>query len=155
MPLYGEAPQSIAPGQIGTFMGIRAIPSTPIVAANESIPATVSSPPSVGASRPVVIAANVGGHGSTQRQIIWRVFGTVAVNINLEASIDDVPANYVVVDNYTGTGNSGARVIQADLSTADGPQAQSVAKIVSSARFWRVTNAGATAVSITADMTCQ
>jgi hypothetical protein len=148
MPLYGNTPpQSIYPGQLGTMMGVRAIPGTPVAAANETFAGSAKS-------RPVVIAAQPGFHPSTQRQVTWRVFGSGSLDINLQASIDDKDANYVTVANYTGTGNSGSLIVQADIAAAAGPQAQSVAQIVSSARFWRVVNAGSS-TSITADIVSQ
>jgi len=147
MPLAGTPTQSIYPGDIGTFMGQLAIAGTSIAAANESLPAG-------GSSRTVVIAAAAYGHPVTQRQIIWQVFGSGSLDIQLEGSIDGV--NFEVVDTYSGTGNSGPRIVQADTAATAGPQALSAAKIVSAARFWRVYNpilSPPTPQSITANMT--
>jgi len=145
MPLYHiGAPQSIYPRDIGTFMGLRAIPGGPAdreVDTDELFPAGDSS-------RPVVIAALHGNHPTTQRTIIWRVFGlgSGSCDIQLQASIDDVDANYVTIDTAT---SDGQRHVQADGVTG----AQGTPALVSSARFWRIHNAGST-VTLLADMNC-
>jgi len=146
MPLFGQGdPVSIYPGDIGTFVGLRAIPGGPVSRETD----TDELLPSGEASRPVVIAAAAYGHPSTQRTIIWRVLGlgSGAANLQLQASIDNVDANYETVDTATANGQ---RHVQADGVT--GPQGTPA--LVSSARFWRVYNAGS-AVTILADMSAQ
>src|ERR1700722_6515729 len=99
MPIYGIGPPvALNPGDRAFFVGTPAIAGTPITAAGEVMAAGAKS-------RPLVIAARPSeGGGTTQRQLIWRVFSVVAVNINLQASIDDVDANYTTISNYTGSG---------------------------------------------------
>jgi hypothetical protein len=143
MPLSTAAPISIYPGSVGQFLGTNFVPGSPPVTGYELFPAS-------GVSRTVVIPAIVGGHATTQRQIIWRVFGVGSLGaIQLQCSIDNVDANFVTVDSYTGTGNSGSQTIQSGGVTGS----QATDEVVSAARFWRIVNAGAT-VGIVADMTC-
>lgn len=152
MGLYGVAPaNSIYPGQIGYMFGSPAMPTGPT--ALQSI--QTDSVSASGVSRPVTVASQPMGHPSTQRQIIWRVFGAGSLNINLQASVDDVDANYVTIANYTGTGNSGPLIVQADISPSPGtPEPLATANIVSAARFFRTTNAGVSTVSVTTDISC-
>jgi hypothetical protein len=155
--IYGKAaPQAIYPGWRGLLMGLRSVPGffgsggsgAPNLASvsPETLPAST-------ASGPVVIAAAPQGHPPTQRQLIWRVFPTGSVNLNLQVSIDDVDANYITIDNYTGSSNSGSRVIAADIGSSAPPGPQLSIKILSSARFIRVKEGSGTA-SATAICDC-
>jgi hypothetical protein len=108
------------------------------------------------ASGPVVIAAMGGRHPSTQRQLIWRVFplNGGAVNVSLQASIDDVAANYTTIDTYNGTGNSGPRELVADIqNSGTPPQPQSAGKNLGAARFLRVINNAGSSATLIADCT--
>ena len=148
MGIYGKnSGKSIYPGSTGILLGTTALPGTQVTAAHETLPANT-------ASSYVVVAARPGGFGSTQRQITWRIFGDVS-GLQLQASVDEVDANYVTIDTSVGTSTPEVRVIQADISATSGPGAQSALKIVSSARFFRVKNASGSPISATVDITCQ
>jgi Mrp family chromosome partitioning ATPase len=150
MGLFGVAqPISIYPGQIGTMFGAAPMPTGPT-----GLQATQFDTVIAGAqSRPVVIAAVSGGFSTSQNQVIWRVFATGAVNVSLLASVDGNDADYVVIDNWTGTGNSGPRIIQADYDATPGPAPIVTAKIVSAARFFICQNSGGLTVALYSDIT--
>jgi len=101
-------------------------------------------------SGPVVIAAMGGRHPSTQRQLIWQVYASGSVGLNLQVATADNDGDYVTIDTYSGSGNSGPRVITADINASGdgGPGTQASLKILSSARFIRVqdTGSGSTAI---------
>lgn len=148
MPIYGQFPtQSLYPGSVGKLLGVNAVPGTPITAANETLPAHT-------ATSVIVVAARPGDHASTQRQITWRIFGSTS-GIQLQASIDEVAANYVTIDTSAGSPSTEIRVVQADNSSTAGPGLQSALKIVSSARFFRVLNNNGSPFTGTIDLTCQ
>lgn len=148
MGIYGINPtQSLYPGQTKKMLGISALRGTPITAANETLPADT-------ASSPVVVASQPGAHPSTQRQVTWRIFGDVA-GLILQASVDNVDANYQPVDVSVGESGPEVRNIQADNSTTAGPGLQTALKIVSSARYFRVYNSTGSPISATVDITCQ
>lgn len=159
---YGSAaPVAIQPGDRALILGYKNIPAF----AGNVVPGgnASSAQDSEGdyadtlgagkASGPVVIAAMGGRHPSTQRQLIWRVFNAGASNISLQVSIDDVAANYVTIDTYNGSGNSGPRVITADNSASSPPNAQATLKNLSAARFIRVLNNAAGSVTAIVDCT--
>lgn len=108
------------------------------------------------AARPLIIAAMGGRHPQTQRQLVWRVFPTGSANLNLQVSIDDVDANYITIDSYSGSTASGPRVIVADIqNTGNPPQAQSTGKNLATARFIRVKEgSGSAPATAIADCTC-
>jgi hypothetical protein len=148
MGIYGKnQTQTLYPGQTKRMLGVVAIPGTPITKANETLAASQ-------ASSVVVVASQPGYHPSTQRQITWRIFGDVA-GLDLQASVDDVDANYISIDTSAGTSGTEVRVVQADNSAADGPGLQSALKIVSSARFFRVLNTNGSPITGAVDITCQ
>lgn len=150
MGIYGkQAVQALYPSQTKKMLGVTAMPGTPVVDANESIAASQ-------ASSPVVVVAQPGGHPSTQRQIIWRIFSASGQSgLQLQASVDDVATHYVTIDTSAGGSAVEVRIVQADTTTTPGPQALSAAKIVSSARFFRVLNSNGSPVSASVDITCQ
>ena len=102
------------------------------------------------ASGPVVIAAMGGRHPSTQRQLIWQVYANSAVGLNLQVATADNPGDYVTIDTYSGTGNSGPRVIGADIGTAAEPGSQATIKNLGAARFIRVLDTGSGSTAIVA-----
>jgi len=111
---------------------------------------TAENLPGNAASVPIVIAPRTPNQNSL-RTVVWRAFPAGAtVDLAFQVSIDANPLNFVTVDTYSGTGNSGNREIQADQVTG----AQSAA--MSSARFCRVLNLSGTAVSsLIVDFTAQ
>jgi hypothetical protein len=143
MGLYGSGPRcinpvhSIYPGMVGKMLGTSALPGTPVVAQNETLP-------SGEASAPIVVPSQPGFHPSTQRQITWRVFGagtaSTAEPLELQASVDEVATNYVTIDTSIGAASPEIRCVTADISADLGPDLQAVKRIVSSARFFRVFN---------------
>jgi len=160
---YGSFPPvAMQPGDRALVLGLRNIPGfqgsvTPGGSGSSTdsegdYPQTLASGQ---ASGPVVIAAMGGRHPSTQRQLIWRVFGAGSINVSLQVSIDDVAANYVTIDSYNSSGNSGARAITADVDSSGqgGPGAQSTLKILSAARFIRVLNNAGGSVTAIVDCT--
>jgi len=148
MGIYGiNQVQTLYPGQTKNMLGIAALPGTPVTAANETLAASQ-------ASSPVVVASQPGFHPSTQRQITWRVFGNVA-GLKLQASVDNVDANYQTVDTSAGSSGPEVRIVPAEHSATPGPGLQSTAMVVSSARFFRVLNSNASPISATVDITCQ
>jgi len=102
------------------------------------------------AGRIVVIAAMGGRHPVTQRQLIWQVYPVGTAGFNLQVSTTAKAADFVTIDTYSGSTNSGPRVISSENNTTGlaSPEAQSTAKILSAARFIRVvdTGSGSTAV---------
>ena len=66
------------------------------------------------ASGPVVISAMGGRHPSTQRQLIWQVYPKGTVGLDLQVATADNAEDYVTIDTYSGSSNSGPRVITAD-----------------------------------------
>jgi len=144
MPPSTAAPQSIYPGSVGVLLGTQAIPATPVTAANETIA-------NGAVSRTVVVAARPEGHPSSQRQIIWQIFGSSSVTLALQGSIDGI--NFVTVDTFTGTASTTAtiRPVLAEVGGTTG----TVTGIVSSFRYWQVKNTGASPVSVTVTITCQ
>ena len=159
---YGSAaPVAIQPGDKALLLGYKFIPGF----VGSSVPGGNSSSAqdtegdyadtlTAGqASGPVVIAAMGGRHPATQRQLIWRVFNAGASNVSLQVSIDDVAANYVTIDTYNSTGNSGPRVITADNSSSSPPNTQATLKNLSAARFIRVINNAASSVTAIVDCT--
>ena len=154
MPLSGVgAPQSIYPGDLGTFMGKRAIPGGPVdreVDMPELLPAGLQS-------RTVVIAAQFGFHPSSQRQLVWRGFFTSGTStIDLLASIDNI--NWVLIDSVDGGANF-QRAIPSDPSSAQtedaGSPPSTIESWLSSYRFLAVRNVGASDVDAIFDCTCQ
>lgn len=148
---YGSAaPVAIQPGDRALVLGLKNIPGfqgnvIPGGGASSSEDFEGDYAQTLGAgaaSGPVVIAAMGGRHPSTQRQLIWRVFGVGSINVSLQVSIDDEAGNYVTIDTYSGIGNSGPRAITADVDSSGqgGPGAQGTLKILSAARFIRVIN---------------
>ena len=104
------------------------------------------------ASGPVVIAAMGGRHPSTQRQLIWQVYATTSVGLDLQVATADNDEDYVTIDSYTGSANSGPRCITADVDSSGngGPGAQGTLQILSSARFIRVKDTGSGSTAIVA-----
>jgi hypothetical protein len=158
MGIYGtNQGQNLYPGQTKKMLGITALPGTPVVAANETLPADT-------ASSYVVVASQPGAHPSTQRQIIWRIFASAEsgsppapgiAGLELQASVDNVAANYVTRDTSVGGVAVEVRTIPADFGATAGPGEQSALKIVSSARFFRVYNPTDASATATVDLTCQ
>jgi hypothetical protein len=159
--VYGvAAPVAIQPGDRALVLGLRNIPG---FQGSVTPGGTGSSTDSEGdypqtlaagqASGPVVIASMGGRHPVTQRQLIWRVFGSGSLNVSLQVSIDDVAANYVTIDTYDSTGNSGSRVIAADIGASAQPGSQATIKNLGSARFIRVINNAAGSVTAIVDVT--
>jgi len=161
--VYGvTAPVALQPGDRALILGLKNIPGfqgnvPPGGSASSSEDAQGDYPQTLTAgqaSGPVVIAAMGGRHPQTQRQLIWRVFASGTPDIALQASIDDVDANYTTIDTYNSAGNSGPRVLVADIqSTGNPPQAQATGKNLGSARFLRVKNLGASSVTAIVDCT--
>lgn len=148
MGIYGiNTVQTLYPGQTKRMLGTTALPGTHVVTANETLAAGH-------ASSPVVVASQPGAHPSTQRQITWRIFNDVA-GLKLQASVDDVDANYVTVDTSSGVSGTEVRTVPAEQSATPGPGLQTATKIVSSARFFRVLNSNGSPISGAADITCQ
>lgn len=149
MGFYGVSPAvSIYPGTVGLVLGQPALPGSPVTKSAQTLLAS-------GKSSPIVIAAQPGFHPSTQRQLIWRVFPTGSVNINLQVSVDDVDANYQTIDTYSGS-SATVRTITADNSATASPAAQTATKILSAARFIRVVeNSGDATATAIVDVTCQ
>ena len=135
-------PGSMYPGDKGLLLGQRAVPgffgniaSGVADLANDNASTLAAS----GVSRTMAIAAFTGGHGNSQRQLIWRVkkiSGTAG--INLQVSIDGA-TDWTTIDTYTGTADS-VRTISAD--SASSPEAQSSSKVLSAARFIRAQDTG-------------
>lgn len=150
MGIFGNnAVQTLYPGQTKNMLGVAALPGTPVTAAHETLAASQ-------ASSPVVVASQPGGSPSTQRQITWRVFSTSGIaGFKLQASVDNVAANYVTVDTSVGGVAVEVRTVPAEQSAAPGPGLQTATKIVSSARFFRVLNSNGSPESATIDVTCQ
>lgn len=148
MGIYGvNQGKSINAGQTRNMLGIEALPGTPVVAAHETLPANT-------ASSPVTIVAQVGGHPSTQRQILWRVFSASGIaGFKLQASVDDVAANYVTIDTSAGGVAVEVRTVPAEQTATAGPGLQTATKIVSSARHFRVLNSNGSPESATIDIT--
>lgn len=162
--VYGQAaPVAMQPGDKALILGLKAIPgffgsNIPGGGASSSEDPQGDYPQTLAnnqASGPVVIAAMGGRHPATQRQLIWRVFGSGSINVSLQVSIDDVAANYVTIDTYNSSGNSGPRAVTADVDSAGqgGPGAQATLKILSAARFIRVINNGASSFTGIVDCT--
>lgn len=149
MGIYGvNQGQAIYPGQTKNMLGTKALPGTPVTDAHETLPAaTASSYVVVPAQTPL---------GSTQRQITWRVFSTSGIaGFKLQASVDNVAANYVTVDTSVGGVAVEVRTVPAEQSAAPGPGLQTATKVVSSARFFRVLNSNGSPQTATIDITCQ
>ena len=155
--VYGQtAPVAIQPGDRALVLGLRNIPgfqgsvvpgggtsSTEDPNGDYSQTLTASQK-----SGPVVIAAMGGRHPSTQRQLIWQVYAKSSVGLNLQVATADNDGDYVTIDTYSGSTNSGPRVVAADIGTAPEPGAQATIKNLGSARFIRVqdTGSGSTAI---------
>lgn len=148
MGIYGvNQGRSINAGQTRKLLGTTALHGTPVVAANETLAASQ-------ASSPVVIVAQVAGHPSTQRQVIWRIFSASGIaGFKLQASVDDVAANYETIDTSVGGTAVEVRTVPAEQSAAPGPGLQTATKVVSSARFFRVLNSNGSPESATIDIT--
>lgn len=104
------------------------------------------------ASGPVVISAMGGRHPSTQRQLIWQVYPKGTVGLDLQVATADNAEDYVTIDTYSGSSNSGPRCITADInSTGDGgPGKQATLGILSAARFIRILDTGSGSTAIVA-----
>ena len=148
MGLFGVAPAiSIFPGQRGLMFGSHGMPTGPT--ALQTVQPDVAGAGAI--SRPVVIASVPSGIPTSQRQIIWRVFGTGSLNISLLASVDGIEGNFVVISNYTGTGNSGPLIVQSD--NGSGPATTVLA--VGAFRYFACENTGALSVSLYSDITAE
>lgn len=148
MGIYGvNQGRSINAGQTRKLLGVTGLHGTPVVAANETLAAAQ-------ASSPVTIVAQVGGNPSTQRQVIWRIFSASGIaGFKLQASVDDVDANYVTIDTSAGGVAVEVRTVPADQSATPGPGLQTATLIVSSARHFRVLNGNGSPETATIDIT--
>jgi hypothetical protein len=95
--------QSLYPGRHGKMLGTSIIYTDPIIpAANETLePGTASSP--------IVVASQPGMHPSTQRQIIWRIFGATGAEDFVTPHLGTA-ANFALLAASTIT-NTGSTVV--------------------------------------------
>ena len=105
------------------------------------------------ASGPVVISAMGGRHPSTQRQLIWQVYPKGTVGLDLQVATADNAEDYVTIDTYSGSSNSGPQMYYRRLNstaTTAVPGPQATAKILSAARFIRILDTGSGSTAIVA-----
>lgn len=132
MPPYlqsngNETPsESIYPGQSGIPVGYKAVPGGPASLASDQAEAIVTG----FKSKAICVAAGMGAHGFTQRQINWRVnYGIApsAIAWVLQGSVDDVDGDYIQVDtsstitNFTQTVPSNLKFFRLYASSVTGP----------------------------------
>ena len=157
--VYGNYPAvSMQPGDRALVVGLKYIPGffgnvTPggngsSTDPDGDYPETLAAN---AASGPVVISAMGGRHPSTQRQLIWQVYPKGTVGLDLQVATADNAEDYVTIDTYSGSSNSGPRVITADnTATTNVPCPQATAKILSAARFIRILDTGSGSTAIVA-----
>ena len=91
--------KSIYPGKVGKMLGVKGIPGTEV----QDGPETLDSG---AASAPVVVASQPGFHPSTQRQIIWRIFGasgTGAIVDNVAPHLGTAAADALLAPTITNS----------------------------------------------------
>jgi len=147
---------SIYPGDLGLLLGQKKIYGFQGSASSGAADLGIDNPgtlASSASSRTIAIAARPGDHPSTQRQLVWRVrLITGTAGVNLQVSIDGAN-DWTTIDTYSGTTDS-VRAVGADSGAAALPNAQSTSKILSGARFIRVTDTGS-GTTAWIDIVCQ
>ena len=146
----------IYPGDKGILLGHREIYGFQGSVHSGGYNPAVSGPDTLApsaSSRSIAIAARPGDHPATQRQLLWIVrliSGTAG--LNLQVSFDGTN-DWITIDTYTGTTDS-VRVVGAESGAASLPNAQVTAKILSGARYVRVTDTGS-GTTAKVDIVCQ
>jgi len=116
MPAYNTYPNSKTayPGDISIIVGYPALPAGPSGTTTDQAEAVLVNYKSI----PFCVPSAFGDKGYTQRQITWQVaYGTApsSITLNLQGSINDVDAEYQIIDSSSNIAGEPGRTISSNF----------------------------------------